>query len=327
MKMFRVRKKVFDLFWYWVYERQNIFFNRFEGEMLFPWTKDKIFQTFRFTNAYRASDRVSQYLINNVIYNGANYSKRDVIFRILLFKIFNKIETWEELYLQFGSLKYRDFDFKYAIKYLTKLRKKQPIFNSAYIMNGLKLYGHNEKHGNYLLLLKQMFEHGIDKKIVKAKSLGDVFELLVQYPCIGNFLAYQFTIDINYSNVINFNENDFVMPGIGAVRGIKKAFLDFGDYSYEDVIKWMVDHQQDEFKKRGYKFKDLWGRPLHAIDIQNIFCEIDKYSREKFPELTQMVYSNKKKNRRIKKRFEPNFEKIDYFYPPKWKLSGCCFIK
>ena len=35
-----------------------------------PWTSDYILQTYKFTNTYRASDRVSQYLINNVIYTG-----------------------------------------------------------------------------------------------------------------------------------------------------------------------------------------------------------------------------------------------------------------
>ena len=36
----------------------------------FPWTEDPIIAQYRFTNVYRASDRVSQYLIQNVIYKG-----------------------------------------------------------------------------------------------------------------------------------------------------------------------------------------------------------------------------------------------------------------
>lgn len=41
---------------------------------------------------------------------------------------------------------------------------------------------------------------------------------------LGSFLAYQYTIDMNYSPYINFSENDFVKAGIGAIRGIKKCF-------------------------------------------------------------------------------------------------------
>ena len=34
----------------------------------FPLTDDLILREYKFTNSYRASDRVSQYLIKNVIY-------------------------------------------------------------------------------------------------------------------------------------------------------------------------------------------------------------------------------------------------------------------
>jgi len=39
---------------------------------------------------------VSQYLIKRVIYSGT-YDERDTVFRILLFKLFNKTETWKLL--------------------------------------------------------------------------------------------------------------------------------------------------------------------------------------------------------------------------------------
>lgn len=60
-------------------------------------------------------------------------------------------------------------------------------------------------------------------KIVKSKSLQDVFEILQECPFIGDFLAYQYAIDFNYSEVINFDENSFVKAGIGAIRGIKNV--------------------------------------------------------------------------------------------------------
>ena len=75
----------------------------------------------------------------------------------------------------------------------------------------------------------------------------------------------------------------------------------------------MVDNQDKEFGRLGIDFKNLWGRKLHAIDCQGLFCETDKYCRVKFPEL--------KSNRvRIKTKYQPQTEKIDYFYPPKWGI-------
>jgi hypothetical protein len=75
----------------------------------------------------------------------------------------------------------------------------------------------------------------------------------------------------------------------------------------------MVDRQDQEFERLGLKFKNLFGRPMHAIDCQGWFCETDKYSRVAFPDL--------KSNRvKMKASFRITPEKINYFYPPKWRL-------
>ena len=84
---------IFDTYWKFAFERQNIFFKRLECPHGYPWTKDDVLCSYKFTNAYRASDRVSQYLISNVIQKGSQKND-EVFFRIILFKLFNKIETW-----------------------------------------------------------------------------------------------------------------------------------------------------------------------------------------------------------------------------------------
>jgi hypothetical protein len=58
---------VYNSYWRFAAERQNVFFRRLEGRPG-PWTHDPVIRAHKFTNAYRASDRVSQYLIRNVIY-------------------------------------------------------------------------------------------------------------------------------------------------------------------------------------------------------------------------------------------------------------------
>lgn len=60
---------VYETYWRFAAERQRIFFQRARGEQP-PWSEDPILERFKFTNAYRASDRVSQFLIGNVIYAG-----------------------------------------------------------------------------------------------------------------------------------------------------------------------------------------------------------------------------------------------------------------
>ena len=83
---------VYETYWRFAAKRQELYFQRLNKKNG-PWTDDPILQTYRFTNVYRAADRVSQYLIRNIIYSG-DQNENEVFFRIMLFKIFNKIETW-----------------------------------------------------------------------------------------------------------------------------------------------------------------------------------------------------------------------------------------
>jgi len=76
---------------------------------------------------------------------------------------------------------------------------------------------------------------------------------------------------------------------------------------------WMVENQETEFERLGLEFHGLHGRRLHAIDIQGLFCETDKYCREALPELISA-------RSKIKAKFTKNPEPVEYFFPPKWKL-------
>src|SRR5262245_7513549 len=76
---------VYDAYWRFAAERQEIFFARATGRPA-PWTEDEILAQYKFTNAYRASDRVSQYLIRNVIYRpDLPVTAEETFFRVLLF--------------------------------------------------------------------------------------------------------------------------------------------------------------------------------------------------------------------------------------------------
>lgn len=308
------RQEVFDTYRYFAAERQEIFFKRLKGESK-PWTHDPILSTYKFCNTYRASDRVSQFLIKDVIYKG-QYRPEDIIFRILLFKIFNKIETWNYLEDNIGDIKLASFNIERYARLLSEaMASWEVIYTSAYMSCANKVYGFDKKHENHLTLLEYMFfKDGLAQKIMHAKSLEEVYNILLWYPLIGGFMAYQLAIDLNYSEVLHFDEHSFVKAGPWAERGIKKCFESIGGKSHEYVIARMYENQEHEFKRLGIDFKSLWWRPLQYIDCQGLFCETDKYSRAAFPELK----SNRK---RIKAEFKPQGERIEYFYPPKWGLN------
>lgn len=309
------REKIYNLYWYFAAERQNIFYKKLQGKKA-PWTDDKILQEYKFCNSYRASDRVSQYLIKNVIYNGTKYSDEDMIFRIILFKIFNRELTWEILCNKLGDISLENFNFKNYCEILEEAKANgEKIYTDAYMSCANKVFGYNKKHENHIALLEQMFiKDKIQAKILNSQNMEEGFNIIKQYPLIGNFMAYQLVTDINYSEVVNYSEKEFTIAGPGSERGIKKCFIDREGMSKENVIKWMCNHQDEEFSKLGIEFKDLGGRPLQYIDCQNLFCELDKYCRQAVPELK----SNRTK---IKKKYIPKEDKIEYRYPPKWKIK------
>lgn len=308
----------YNTYWRFAAERQNIFFRRYNQESS-PWTKDIILNQYKFTNVYRATDRVSQFLIKNVIYKGSQDPK-EVFFRLILFKIFNRISTWEALESAFGEISLRDYSFKQYDSVLTNLmRQKTPIYSAAYIMaSGRSTFEHQRKHQNHLRLIELMISDNVPNKLQNCKSMGEAYDLLHLYPTIGDFLAYQYVTDINYSCLTNFSEMEFVKAGPGAKDGIAKCFTDFGGYSFEDIIRLMAENQRQEFDRLNINFIDLWGRDLQLIDCQNIFCEVDKYSRVAHPELSG--YSNRT---RIKQKFTvAEKESIDFYFPPKWGINN-----
>lgn len=309
------RQEVYDLYWYFAYERQNIFWKKINGENA-PWTNDKILQEYKFCNSYRVNDRVSQYLLKNVIYNGKKYSNEDMLFRILLFKLFNKESTWELLINNFEDVTLKTFSMEEYSKVLEEaILNGVKIYNDAYISCANKAFGYDRKHDNHLALLNKMFkEDRIQEKIIKCKTMEEAFNIIKSYPLIGNFMSYQLVTDINYSEVVDWKEDEFTVVGPGSRRGIKKCFIDKENMTDEDIIKYMYKHQDIEFKRLNLEFKRISNRPLQLIDCQNIFCELDKYCREAIPNLK----SNRTK---IKKHYVPKIEKINYIYPKKWKIS------
>ena len=311
------RTRIYDLYWYFAAERLAIFDRRATGE-IGPWTDDPILNAYKFCNVFRASDRVSQYLIRKVAYDESNPQPAEVIFRIVAFRMFSRIETWDGLIGILGRQpKIEDLTNGTFEAAIDKIREEQgKLYTGAFILCANQAYGYQKKHLNHIALFRHMFVHdGLAEKLLGASSLEDVYNMLHAYPLMGDFMSYQIAIDLNYSAYINFSENDFTKAGPGAMRGIKKVFESNGGMTPEQLILWMVARQDSEFARLGMAFEGLRGRKLQAIDVQGLFCEVDKYCREAAPDLVSARVQ-------IKAKFEQTLQPIEYFYPPKWGING-----
>ncbi|MBO0952896.1 nucleotide kinase domain-containing protein [Fibrella forsythiae] len=309
------KSSVYDTYWKFAVNRNEIFTKRL-SDPFGPWTNDPILRDNRFTNIFRASDRVSQHLIN-IQYSDSKEIK-EIFFKSILFKIFNKIETYNYLEKYLDKISASTFSIDAYDSLLTlRMANKQTIYSAAYIMPSAgNVFGYKYKHTNHLALLDKMLRDNLHNKIADCRSLEEVYNLLLSYPSLGSFLAFQYTIDLNYSTITNFSEMDFVIAGPGAKNGILKCFTTLGDYSYEDIIKMMADRQEDECYRLGLSLPSLWGRKLQLIDCQNLFCEVDKYLRVTNPELNGASGKS-----RIKQKFSLAKAPFSLFFPPKWNLN------
>lgn len=304
---------VLQSYWFVAAERQRMYHRRLRAQPS-PWTRDPILSVYRFTNAYRAADRVSQDLIR-VQYAGSQ-DPEDLLLRTLVYRFFNKPSTWAVAEGAVGSLTAETFDVERISCEMDRLLAQgQRIYSPAYIIPPPP-FGAARKHLNHLRLAEHVIESGAANSIQAASSLREVFDVISSYPSLGPFLAFQLTIDVNYSTLIDFDENEFVVAGPGARSGIAKCFVDTDGLAPEDIIRWAVDHQQEEFDRYDLEFEDLFGRPLALIDCQNLFCETDKYARVAYPHATGIGQRT-----RIKQRFAPHAAVPQPFFPPKWGLN------
>ncbi len=312
----QLRSDVFDAYWRFAAERQQVFHRRAAGDPP-PWTTDPIIGRHKFTNVYRAADRVSQALIRDVIYTGPQ-DIEELVFRVLLFKIFNKIETWELLTAELGGpLAWDRYDFATYNRVLgAAMDRGERIYSAAYIVPNPG-FGEERKHGNHLRLLEHAMASALPERIAEAAGLREVYELLLELPSLGPFLAYQYAIDLAYSPVVEADEREFVVAGPGCLDGISKVFADTGGLPAQEMVAWIADVSNEEFDRLGLDFGDLWGRWPTLIDWQNVCCEVSKYTRVSHPGVAGVSGRT-----RIKQEFRQSPGGLEFRFPPKWKLPA-----
>jgi len=165
---------VYEAYWRFASERQAMFLRRLSNPVG-PWTADPILSTYRFTNAYRVNDRVTQYLIREIQYHPDRpVSPAELFFRTIIFKLFNRIETWESLESRLGQLQWSSIDLNDVEAVLDeRMDRGHRLYSAAYIMPAPAL-GHARKHANHIALLAQMMKDRLADRIRQAPTLREV---------------------------------------------------------------------------------------------------------------------------------------------------------
>ena len=310
---------VYDTYWRFAHERHAVLTRRLAGAPA-PWTEDPIIAAHKFTNAFRAADRTSQYLINEVIYHAQRSDTvEETVFRILLFKIFNKAETWEMLEHAVGPPEWKTFRAeRYEHALGAARRAGASIYSAAYIMPSAKeAFGASEKHVNHLRLIERVMREGLPAQLARSRTMAEAYGRLREVPSFGRFLAYQLVTDVNYSTVTDFSEGEFVVAGPGARDGVKKCFPGSAPGEAEAIIEATWERQSEDSEAAGAQAPTLEGRRLQLIDIQNLYCETDKYARVAHPQVR-----GRSGRTQIKQKFTPSGALAPLRLPPKWSARA-----
>ena len=244
-----------------------------------PWTDDETLLKYKFTNVFRDQDPGTQYVIKKIIPNAG--SKENIIFNIIIYRLYNKIETMEHVKLQ----NYLDFDeFKFEQKLRELKAKKIPDFTNAFTVSSYNwVNSEKDKIANTSTVIKWIADdlESITKDLLEHKDSEFTYKRLLSLKGLGTFLAYQIAVDIGYWKKEIFDEDKYTVAGPGCKRGINYIFEDKKDLSYEECIFYIEKNQDEYFNKfninREILFSDRKEKRLNIMALENCFCEISKY--------------------------------------------------
>lgn len=281
----------------WITDRYAVHIKKDVQKLPAPWTDNPIIQEFRFTNVRREHDKETKWVIENVC--KADLSEANKWMNLILFRMVNKSETCKN----FMPIDFGNVDWKGIVEYVSNTPSEYVMFTNAFKTSGVKgaaakVLGHtsafkDKEHGvpplvSVIQYCQQLYEdESLIYNIGQCVNAQQVFQVLQEVPGIGYFLAYQIFVDMTYCPESLWSENEFVVAGPGARRGLDLVFDNRDGMTYEEALFWLRDNWQvicdwlqlpwnpDEI------FTDLEpeDRYMNVMSLQNCHCEISKYIR------------------------------------------------
>jgi len=253
-------------FFYTLLERNYIWKKRFVDKQERPWTDNKIFQDYKFTNVYRELDRSSQWLINNII-RDESLDLKNLVWKILVYRIFNNPETFKLSVWPNGIPAYDDYNEDEFYEFIKFVRSKgQNPYTSAYIYPSMK--GHTKDEGYCKFVVPEIHKKLPEfmQLVETANTPEQIFEYLKNIPLIGKFTAHEFYQDLCYIPIytdktfMKFGQNDFTNVGPGSGTGIRLIYPSLQYKKYKTGIQRLKDECEEEVKKIA---EEMGVRPLY----------------------------------------------------------------
>lgn len=270
----------------WMKERHLIYHRRFRGKLPWPWTKDKILQTYSFCNVYRELDKVTIWVRENIREPYADHP--NLPFMLAVARQINWPDTLQEI-MDEGGWPVRGFDPKKMRKImLARQARGDKLYTGAYILNGQ--LGSRYKKGkddkayytcHVVLQTAWDLRHRINAVMKDTHSMKHTWYAFLDGFGWGPFTAYEVVCDLRYTKWLH-NAKDrltWANAGPGAKRGLDR--LANRPKSKRPVAEELT---QEMIKLHGI-IAPVWRRrfsyypPLELREIEHSLCEFDKYER------------------------------------------------
>jgi hypothetical protein len=301
-------------FFHMVFERQQIWWKKTKLKLPRPWTTDPILSEKPFTNVYRFLDRSSQYLIHNIIRDTSITKLEDLLWKMMLYRFYNKPETFTHSKYAVGLPSYKDFNPKVQWEQTVTHREKVGnSFHVAYLQNPTSLtkkkLGFDEKkeRGNFkdFVYTHVVFKkaHSIIPELCRlflSKALPDeIIKLYTTIDAVALFTATEFYLDLTYIPVyrddfqFSWTPNHFANVGPGCSTGIEMIFPSLSKKDQWKALPLLRDLAEDELKKIGdFKYirwdksKEEYVRCGFNLDLHSgsefALCEFQKYKKNQW---------------------------------------------
>lgn len=315
-----------DTFWNFIYNRLEIYYKRVVLKQPGPWTNDEILSTYRFTNICRDMDKLTLYEIHNIL-NHLTYTTKDVelqkksvMFNIMLFRIFVKIDTYE----CFGFIDFNNPNWRKQWergKSLVLDRRDHGIrsFTGSFMVNNLKQCNpdpetNSNQTYNALCLCEYILDNidEVYERTINAKNMKEQLEYLITIPGIGHFTAYEFACSFAMSKryydphtLVPWTQDNYTSIGPGSANGLSYVYKSMGNLSKVEAIIYLRSIWKQEMKRLGKydqfvkMLPEVLGGELDLRVIEHCLCETAKYIK----------LSNN--TGRVKRRFLPETKDVD----------------
>lgn len=249
-----------------------IWHRRFVLKQQQPWTNDIYLRDYKYTNVYPDLDRGSIYIqdeIKNI------EDAKDKFFRIIVYRLFNRIQTFEQIKHMIFVDK---FDTDMCIDILKTFRSQgNKILTDAFLVTGTgKFKTSNDKTE---IILRDVIRDDILKnldsyytKFISSVDAKSAHKELAEMRYVGNFLAYIILYDCVCAGIVKYNMNEWCNVGPGADKAIRYIWND--NVNNLDMIKKLRD-MQDIYLDKDFPYYN--NRRLTLIEIEWTLCEYSKY--------------------------------------------------